>query len=1024
MGGTRTGNGGFEIDGKVYDFDVDDPNAPGLDPTNPDPGDLTVDHSVKDISRKTKSTLADYLKSTTRDNRFVIDGRYTEVTITTEHNVPQPLSDNQLNDPQFIDRTKASGTVFDIPADLKQTGPAGNTEMPLTDPATKLVGFSKGKRFPQRLDGNNLLPSVEKDHLPTPVLNYTNAVLSNNRFTSDTYKIGGKEYSRNQLLQVGPMLSLRASQEFPAAYLDNVNPVGLGSTLGAALPSPNQLGLLKVSTVLLEAKDALEHLSDNDDSPIEISISPINNQSWGALNNVEEQWSGAMNIGMIALAIAMQAALIIAFEGLGSLVDLVGSSSQKSISRNIDGTYTKGKYHSRQSSDPGSTGFQINIAEILGIHGTNFPFGDALKVGVASFFVGAQKAKSSTSTQILGTITNTLADSGNAGYIIIVSRAILRTTTLVAQQVDKISSAFSSNPISGIGGIVGLFGVIKQSKLISAINVFTMLGDAILSEDEFNLVSSQNGGPSVISSVDSIPDDVAASSVRKSRLNHQDLNGSKVKLAWSSNRVPSMYLLPDSIAAMSLIDTELGGFKGPHALSDPSGKSKFFIQSNEDRIGQGSRIPRESTTADENDVKSIESALEAEYVPFYFHDLRTNEIIGFHAFLASISDDYTVNWESVDGYGRVEPVKIYKGTGRKIGMSFYLVSTSENDFDDMWFKINKLTTMVYPQYTKGRTLSSKGGETKFVQPFSQLMGASPLIRIRLGDLFRSNYSRFALARLFGAADGTLKLDSNEVKFSGSQEIIEKIKQATKNAYEDSSVSWSLSTADWSSAQSATSSGISVSSSGPSTPDQAPTMAIDPADLPYFVFKITKLRDNSATIKPSIMPVSEIVETFNINSEIATNQVRMMTDKYASSENPSRKVIGGSSGYSVPASFLRLTQKSYKNILADAGGEAQATDVQELSKFLDVEKNAIVKSFRSIQGKGLAGVIDSINFDWYDKVTWDVRPGNKAPKMCKVTISFSPIHDISPGIDHLGYNRSPIYPVGVASGQGSDPDKAE
>jgi len=25
---------------------------------------------------------------------------------------------------------------------------------------------------------------------------------------------------------------------------------------------------------------------------------------------------------------------------------------------------------------------------------------------------------------------------------------------------------------------------------------------------------------------------------------------------------------------------------------------------------------------------------------------------------------------------------------------------------------------------------------------------------------------------------------------------------------------------------------------------------------------------------------------------------------------------------------------------------------------------------------------------------------------------------------LGYNRSPIYPVGVASGQGSDPDKAE
>ena len=81
-------------------------------------------------------------------------------------------------------------------------------------------------------------------------------------------------------------------------------------------------------------------------------------------------------------------------------------------------------------------------------------------------------------------------------------------------------------------------------------------------------------------------------------------------------------------------------------------------------------------------------------------------------------------------------------------------------------------------------------------------------------------------------------------------------------------------------------------------------------------------------------------------------------------------------------------------------------------------NVIAKSFRSSGGKGLAGFIESMSFDWYDRVTWttDEGAGRKAPKMCKVTISFSPIHDITPGLDHEGFNRAPIYPVGPMSPQ--------
>jgi len=83
----------------------------------------------------------------------------------------------------------------------------------------------------------------------------------------------------------------------------------------------------------------------------------------------------------------------------------------------------------------------------------------------------------------------------------------------------------------------------------------------------------------------------------------------------------------------------------------------------------------------------------------------------------------------------------------------------------------------------------------------------------------------------------------------------------------------------------------------------------------------------------------------------------------------------------------------------------------LANFINPDNNAIVKSFKSAGGKGLAGFIETMSFDWYNQTTWEIGEGNTAPKMCKVNMAFTPIHDISPGIDHHGYNRAPVYRVG-------------
>ena len=99
--------------------------------------------------------------------------------------------------------------------------------------------------------------------------------------------------------------------------------------------------------------------------------------------------------------------------------------------------------------------------------------------------------------------------------------------------------------------------------------------------------------------------------------------------------------------------------------------------------------------------------------------------------------------------------------------------------------------------------------------------------------------------------------------------------------------------------------------------------------------------------------------------------------------------------------------------SDPVAAAKKKYLASAESFMKSDSNSIVKSFRSAGGRGLAGFIDSMSFDWMAG-TWDTSDGRKAPKMCKVTISFTPIHDITPGLDANGQNRAPIYPIGPYS----------
>lgn len=987
----------FKLGDAEYTYDVGVPDAQGgalPAGSSGTPPVSTEDTTGKDLSKPTKLTLSQFLSDLTtgkqgsahRPNHYPIErnGAYPPETTTEVEGYPSQITD-ATNASRFTQRRNDDG-LQTLSDDVK----------PLVD-----AGFRKGARSDAKLNGNTLLRD------PSGVVDaYTSNVLRHNRFTSTTYDLdrtvlptlgldglprpmryhGGKlefagnltsnatELSPGRLATVGASLSARASRELTSGEPGN-DPNGRASTVAALIPSAAQLGVVRVTDSMLRARDVISDLTKEESNE---SLNVVD-ASWGTLNNIADPYSGIAAVGMYALALSLGAGIVLLINGLSTLLTS-GKPPPRAASKDTLGRYALGRYTLEPRGDPNMTPpIPLDIGAFFGVRGTMYPFMSALKVGTNAFFgIDDGTVSSVAKSALKGAL-------GSPGFYSVVARTILRSGILL---VDELK-AIGGTPIDVVKQVIGLVDVIRSSRLIAALNVFAQLGDQILSHDE-KILDTQVGGTTRTSTMDSFSDDITAA-VSKSRLRDS------LKLAWASNRTPTLYLLPKGLDGAMLRGGNLGGFRsGLDELEDKSLTEHYALTADEQKTG-GPRIPIEDSMA-------MERQLDAEYVPFYFKDLRTNEIISFHAFLASLSDDYTTSWEETEGFGRVDPVSSYKNTRRKIGLSFYVASTSPADFDEMWVKINKLVTLVYPQYSAGKTLTtSPAGDYRFTQPFSQLISASPIIRIRLGDLLRSNYTRFALARLFGLGAPGMRLDGTDIV---SRDRPGNYASKLAAAKRDPRYTFRLKPGAYS--QSDASIDASLLSGGPK---QAPVLDLS-ALSEFFVANYVMDHpsgDGRIIVKVSI-PDSLFQQFPKIYASVA-----------AQHDDPDRKIMryaGGS--YIVPAAALDPTEETRAKILSelDPGGNSDEGP-QKLADFLSPDSNAIVRSFRSAGGKGLAGKIDSMNFDWYDKVTWDTAPGRTAPIMCKVTIAFSPIHDISPGLDHMGANRAPIYPVGTFMRGGDD-----
>lgn len=389
----------------------------------------------------------------------------------------------------------------------------------------------------------------------------------------------------------------------------------------------------------------------------------------------------------------------------------------------------------------------------------------------------------------------------------------------------------------------------------------------------------------------------------------------------------------------------------------------FYSQNKENRHKR--RLPKEI-------VKEIEDHLESEYVPFYIHDVRTNEILSFHAFIESISDSFNPEYSSASGFGRIDDVKSYIKTTRNINLSFTIAATSEEDHDFMWYQINKLVTLVYPQWSEGYAANTSDDAQKFTYPFTQVPTASPLVRIRLGDLLKSNYSRSSLSRIFGIYESYEKV-KDEIIGEDHFELISGHYMTTQKI------------------EIVGSDDFAIEITSPTKSGDASYVRID----------------NPVNVKL----IDEALKRHNINGESVVVEI----DDKGHFLHGKRLLVSESK--IIKRSELKNSTFAAKDPVTNKGVKDPKVSIMKPFNTVGervnslTSNNPITSSYESGMSRGIAGFITQLDMNYGDSNWETTRIGSKAPMLVKVTINFAPIHDIVPGIDHNGMMRAPAYNVG-------------
>ncbi len=1064
---------------------------------------------VHDISKDSKKTIGDFMSRVTKGeagsagkaNAFAVKGDITQGSLTDPSTgLPAHHTNDQVNEGSS-DQIKTAGTTigsFINTVDEQAKANFNNLSVGDFNNAEGVPGLASKEDKNSQKFGHTVHSDIEaipstSTRLGAPstfsgtegseVQQKISAVLKSNRFNSSNstpfmqdnapdelgftkqtelgkYVPNGNMVPFSDIKKIGHQMVVASTGH--AADTESMTVAGI-------LPTVEQItGLSTIDTQDLRPR-AMPAAGSITENKGELITGESDHDSYGHLSSPVEPFADALPVGMFVNTIAGMAALLISAKAITALLGLFEpDSTGTSLKPGQPFNLRKGRHASKK---PTATNL---VWDMLKVPTVEYDFAECMYLGILTFY-GVNKVPGVGAPFNINDLLESAKNVAQSpGYYNGITRAVLRGAESVVEATSDIP--FSPD------AVLQLFNVVETITASTTWKFFmemTRLGNQVrMAIDGHPRMDDGN--------VDAFQEN-ATSRVKMSRASlsaggpfYPGSQG-QGRLAWRHASAPARYLLPMSFirasggagkrASFDIGSNLAAGIGGkPYATDLEDGKSNL----GSGKKFEGTTDPNSPSRLSKEYVKYIEDGLDAEYMPFYFHDLRTNEIISFHAFLGGYTDGFSTDYTSVAGYGRADEVKIYNKTTRSISFDFTVAATSPQDLDVMYWNINKLVSMCYPQWSRGRKMTN-GEDDKFIQPFSQIPTASPMIRVRIGDMVRSNYSKFGLMRAFGLGNSPDEFNIDQ-KEDNDKKRQKKVAEATEQAnVEAEKVFKSKEMFGFQDrgASSGTGFGNAISSlQGGPTPSPEPEFGYAVGDFVMLDPTPTKYWPRTSDAKmgkeqnPSIGPDKKEGRLHAYPTQVEVEVVKRIpgynvgpagfdTDVAEHERDPYEdpgigelvylvKIAEASPahdslGSEIDTAFLHhraehseivgLSPKGRQRIIdallqekIDAMGDVpEGMDGPErLKNFFDADKNFIVRSFESSGGRGLAGFITGLNFDWAES-TWEIDPGRRAPKMVKLSVSFAPIHDLHLGLDHDGMMTSVPFNVGKMSNAiGHDP----
>lgn len=1013
-----------------------------------------------DISDDNRRVLAKHLSNVTKEakNTFPIpEGSTLEFTRDNDGNQLPLVPDNKNGQKSYLQtfrdagvggaienfqKTSKSGmldtdTQFDLRIHGTDTAPFSGDEL-LRDVDKNLQNSNFSKRVVRVLGQNAVNSPANKfiednikgdDSIAMPIpSNKSFGSHSPAKFPASKQQKPSEIWTIQELKKVGLVNMLQATGEVISPNIIGTDvPVDITAKLSTVTPGLARSGFkIPVSRFTINAA-AREVKPDFDRDPESNIVDGNELYSYGSVNSPFVPFAGpgaAPSIANATLLVTVVAGLLKSFklfEVIGKKVD--GSAPKVFDNRKKDRSDYLGSFRGTANQRTFKT---IDIVD------TDHDFYECLDKGMSVFF----NTDTPSQRLALGNASSNVAKIH--GYYNTVLRNVVRSLYELTSLNGTLTSAIGGDTVNpgtliSAADPTAVIEKLNSSSALKFVNMLLTIGDKTLNildqrpngANSFNELLGELNSDTFITDIDAIADTIRVRYGEENiEVNNPAILQSKGRLsngqaAIGNSTVRSLLLMPNTILGTAR------AFNRESQLAQTAAS----LKKNNFLVTEASKMEQSKNRIKPEIVEQVETHLEADYVPFYFHDLRTNEILSFHAFLSNVAESFDVEYEENGGYGRIGEVNIYKNTKRSLNLQFSVLATSDEDFDEMWYKINKMAVMCYPQWTQGRVISYGGN--KFVQPFSQLPGAAPLVRLRIGDLIKGNYSKLNVARLFGLSgdigpgeNSTFNLSTMEqtsqdstAAVANAQRLIDQINgivtRQQARVYEVGDIVKIRGNVGGSSyprvvSATGTAQGLgSGNSSGVSS----------------------NINLDRRTGLQSVTDIKGRVVRVEGDGTVIVSNVTMMNDQPVANRGNRTQLttVAANDQFLIPVGSLvptaELAQRQVNNNSSNTGvsEENRETDAQSnslnsqaIQRFFDDSPNSsnpIMRAFSSTKGKGLAGVIKNMSLD-YESAPWvTFRHNSRAPMLVKISITYSPTHDIQPGLDSNGFMTAPIWNVG-------------